>query len=295
MNRPDFRSPRRTARALGLALAAVAALAVAAPRPAAAQATVRLAYVAWDDCVATSAVMQTLLEDALGRTVRLTEASAGEMWRQVADGEADGHLCGWLPVTHGRYIDRHRDAVENLGPHIPGGARIGLVVPDYVSLRAIDDLRRGGDQVENRIVGIDPESGLMAKTAKVLKDYALPDLTLVEGSGDAMAAALGDAIAARRPIVVTGWTPHWKFGVWRLRYLDDPLEVYGGDEVISTIVRRTLATDQPALHRVLDRFRWDVELLQGLMADIHDGARPGTAARRFLRRHPDLVRRWTRL
>ena len=37
-----------------------------------------------------------------------------------------------------------------------------------------------------------------------------------------MTAALKSAIANDEEIAVTGWTPHWMFARWDLKYLDDP-------------------------------------------------------------------------
>ncbi len=271
----------------------LAGLLFAVPGPASAQqAPVHLSYVAWDDCIATTAVVRSFVEDALGVSVRRTEVSAADMWRLVAEGTADAHVCGWLPVTHGRYIDRHREAVENLGPHISGGARIGWVVPDYVPAQTVPDLRNQAALFGGRIVGIDPEAGLMTTSRKALKDYGLADFVLEAGSGSRMAEVLGDAIEARAPVVVTGWTPHWMFGLWPVRYLEDPLQVFGGDEVISTVVRKTLVTERPRLRRALNRFSWSIALLQEVMAEIRRGVSPDEAARRFLARYPDQVRVW---
>ncbi len=50
-----------------------------------------------------------------------------------------------------------------------------------------------GDQVDYKIIGIDPGAGLMKSTEKALKEYDLKDWKLVEGSGAAMAAALDKA------------------------------------------------------------------------------------------------------
>jgi glycine betaine/proline transport system substrate-binding protein len=95
-------------------------------------------------------------------------------------------------------------------------------------------------------------------------------------------------------IVVTGWTPHWMFGRWSLRFLDDPAGVYGSGGAIHTLVRDGLAGDMPEIHRFLDRFHWDQPLLGRLMVWIETDERqdPYAQALRWLRAHPAQVRAW---
>ena len=37
-----------------------------------------------------------------------------------------------------------------------------------------------------------------------------------------MTVALGQAIKSMNHIVITGWTPHWMFAKYDLKYLEDP-------------------------------------------------------------------------
>ena len=60
----------------------------------------------------------------------------------------------------------------------------------------------------------------LANTA--IEDYGLDHWTLVEGSSAAMVAELKKAYDAEKPIIVTGWSPHWMFSSFDLKYLDDP-------------------------------------------------------------------------
>ena len=58
----------------------------------------------------------------------------------------------------------------------------------------------------------------MKATAKVIEDYELTDWTLVEGSSAAMVASLKKAYEKEEPIIVTGWTPHWMYAAFDLKY-----------------------------------------------------------------------------
>src|SRR5690606_9793448 len=123
--------------------------------------------------------------------------------------------------------------------------KIGLTVPAYMDLQSIEDLKDAdvAKSLNNQIVGIEPGAGIMMATEKALAEYDLKDVKLLESSSAAMAQELQKAYDAQKPIVVTGWTPHWMFAKMDLKYLDDPKGVYGGEEQIHTMVRKGLDKD----------------------------------------------------
>ncbi|MEA1921774.1 MAG: glycine betaine ABC transporter substrate-binding protein, partial [Pseudomonadota bacterium] len=153
---------------------------------------VELAYVEWDCATASTHVMKAVLEN-LGYDVEVIPVAAAAMWQAIAVGDADAMTTAWLPTTHGQYMKRFKDKMVDLGPNLHG-TRIGLVVPKYVSINTIEDLRANSDKFDDKIIGIDPGAGLMMKTEIVMKKYDLGKMTLMEGSGATMAAALGDAV-----------------------------------------------------------------------------------------------------
>ena len=253
---------------------------------------VRLVYVEWDCATATTYLVKAALEDK-GYTVEALPVSAAAMWLGVATGDADAALSAWLPATHADYYAKNKSKIVDLGP-LADGARLGWAVPDYVQITSIAELKDKGAMVGNQIIGIDPGSGIMLLSEKALEDYGLTNMRLMEGSGAGMAAALSEAIRRRNPIVVTAWSPHWMFGRWKLRYLDDPKKSLGGSESIHTIVRKGLDTDQPEVYAFLDKFRYEsIDQLQALMDwNSVKGADLTANARRFMKEHPALAASW---
>jgi glycine betaine/proline transport system substrate-binding protein len=252
---------------------------------------VELVYVEWDCATASTHVMQAVLED-LGYDVEVVPVAAAAMWQSIASGDADGMVTAWLPTTHGHYLKRFKDKVIDLGENLRG-TRIGLVVPAYVSIDSITDLKANAKRFNYKIIGIDPGAGLMSKTETVMERYGLDNMTLVEGSGATMTAALKDAIKNKKWIVVTGWTPHWKFARWELKYLDDPKGIYGGEEYIGTIVRRGLKEDMPEVYTVLDNFHWTPKDIATVMImNRQEGATPKATARKWVDEHQDMVKKW---
>ncbi|MCC3355695.1 glycine betaine ABC transporter substrate-binding protein [Bacillus sp. REN16] len=150
-----------------------------------------------------------------------------------------------------------------------------------------------GKSVDYEIVGIDPGAGIMKATASAIEEYGLEDWTLVEGSGAAMTAALKKAYDKEEPIIITGWTPHWKFSAFDLKYLEDPKGVYGGEEFIHSIGRLGLKEDFPGVNQLLTQFKWEAADMEGIMVDIQDGEKPEDAAAKWIEANSDKVAKWT--
>lgn len=150
-----------------------------------------------------------------------------------------------------------------------------------------------GESVDYEIVGIDPGAGIMKATASAIEEYGLEDWTVVEGSGAAMTAALKKAYDKEEPIIITGWTPHWKFSTFDLKYLDDPKGVYGGEEFIHSIGRLGLKEDLPGVHKLLSQFKWEAADMEEIMVAIQDGEDPKTAAANWIEKNSDKVAQWT--
>lgn len=150
-----------------------------------------------------------------------------------------------------------------------------------------------GKQVNYEIIGIDPGAGIMKATANAIDQYGLSNWKLIEGSGAAMTAMLDKAVKAKKPIIITGWTPHWMFAKYDLKYLDDPKKVYGEAEEIHTLVRKGLKEDQPTAYEFLDRFEWTSDEMGEMMTAIQDGQDPAEAAKAWADSHEDRVNSWT--
>lgn len=144
----------------------------------------------------------------------------------------------------------------------------------------------------NEITGIDGGAGVMSAAQKAIDTYEL-DLALQASSGAAMTEALGNAIDNEEPIVVTGWTPHWMFTTYDLKYLDDPENVFGEEESIHTFTRDGLAEDAPEANTVLDNFYWSEDDMGEVMLDIQEGTDPEEAAANWVESHQDQVNEWT--
>ncbi len=272
---------------------AVAALmTAAAPSFADTKPTIKIGYVeGWDDSVGTSNVAAQIIEKKLGYPVQLVPVAAGVMWQGVARGDLDATLSAWLPVTHGAYWDQFKTKVVDLGVNYPG-AKIGLIVPSYVKPKSIADLEADKADFGGRIVGIDAGAGVMRKTDDAIKAYGL-SYNLMASSGSAMTAELARAENAKKPIIVTGWVPHWMFAKWDLRFLDDPKKVFGEAEHVDSVANPGLETKAKPVTVFLKKFQWKPGELDSVMLAIQGGAKPDAAAADWISKHGDRVSSWT--
>ncbi len=150
------------------------------------------------------------------------------------------------------------------------------------------------EAVDYSITGIEPGAGIMIAAETALEDYEhLDGWDLVSSSSGAMATALETAIENEEPIIITGWSPHWKFAKYDLHYLEDPKNSFGDDQSIETIVRKGLKEDQPNAYKVLDQFNWTSDDLDGVMEQIADGGDPAEVASNWVEDNPEMVAEWT--
>ncbi|MBM4764512.1 glycine betaine ABC transporter substrate-binding protein [Bacillus sp. B15-48] len=150
-----------------------------------------------------------------------------------------------------------------------------------------------GEQVDYKIIGIEPGAGIMQATQTALVEYEnLADWNLVESSSAAMASELRKAYDREEPIIVTGWTPHWKFAKYDLKYLEDSKGIYGEEETIETFVRPGLKDDQPSAYTVLDQFFWTPDDMATVMVEIQEGTDPAEAAAKWVEENSDKVAEW---
>ncbi|CAB3722204.1 glycine betaine ABC transporter substrate-binding protein [Paraburkholderia phenoliruptrix] len=255
--------------------------------------TIKIGYVeGWDDSVATSNVAARVIEKRLGYQVQLVPVAAGVMWQGVARGDLDATLSAWLPVTHGAYWNNFKDKVVDLGANF-NDAKIGLIVPDNLDVKTVGDLEAKKAEFGSRIVGIDAGAGVMQKTSEAIKAYGL-DYKLMPSSGSAMTAELARSEAANKPIIVTGWKPHWMFAKYKLKFLDDPKKVFGEAEHVDTVVNPELEKKAPPVVAFLKKFQWKPGEIDSVMLATQNGEKPTAAADAWIGAHSDRVDSWVK-
>ncbi|GAB7022241.1 glycine betaine ABC transporter substrate-binding protein [Salidesulfovibrio brasiliensis] len=276
-----------------VSLVAIALCAAMAIPALASKGKVELAYVEWSSEVASTNVVKAVLEDRLGYECEIIPVSVGPMYAAVAAGDVDGMVSSWQPIQSAN-LERTKNELVNLGPNMVG-VQSGLVVPEYVTIDSIAELKDAADKFDGEIIGIDPGAGVMQQAENAIEQYGLEDkMELIDSTGAMMTAALKDSIRRNEWVVVTGWTPHWKWGTWKLKYLKDPKGVFGDPEdgSILTLVRKGLDKDMPEVYNFLNNFKWSPDEMAEVMVSIREGMEPADAAKEYIKKHKDQVDGW---
>ncbi len=282
-------------------LAAVAVLAVAAwglshalaaegwPPPLGKEKIVYV-HAAWDGNTFVTNLAKTLLEQ-LGYKVELKLVDTGLAYTALANGTAEIWSGAWLPGQQG-YFNKYGDKLDILSmAYLPTPG--GLVVPGYLPIRSIDDLKKSEVKAKlgGQIIGIDAGAGIMLTTARVIKEYGL-DYELVTGSAAAMEAAFRSAYARGDWVVVTGWCPTATCGKYEVKFLADPKGIFSEYRNFH-VVRHGFRTDYPRATALLSRLTLYVDQLSKMILVMNEEkVKPDAAARQFIERNPELVYYW---
>lgn len=151
-----------------------------------------------------------------------------------------------------------------------------------------------GEEMDYKITGIEPGAGVVAASESATEEYEnLEGWEVVTSSSGAMATELGAAIDKEEPIVVTGWSPHWKFQKYDLKYLEDPQGVFGDAETINTMARQGLEEENPEAYKILDQFFWETADIESIMLEVSNGTAVEDAASAWIEENSDKVAEWT--
>jgi glycine betaine/proline transport system substrate-binding protein len=278
---------------VGLVLGA-AMLTGCGSKPAESQAkTANLVYPNWAEGVAYTHLAKVVLEDKMGYDVEITAADVAPGYAGVAQGGKDAFMECWRSL-HKDYLDRYADKLISLG-NVYEGTETGLAVPAYVTIDKLSELEANADKFDGKITGIDAGAGMMKVTEnELIPAYGLNSIKLLASSGPAMTAALKKAIENKEWIVVTAWKPHWMFGKWDLKFLqqdDDKVMWEKGD--IEIIARADLPKDKPELAQFLRNMYLTDPQLSDLMMKVNESDEDIlVVVRQWMNDNEEVVKAW---
>ncbi|MDD2569139.1 MAG: glycine betaine ABC transporter substrate-binding protein [Clostridia bacterium] len=251
---------------------------------------IKIGYVNWAECVAVSNLWQVILEDK-GYQVELIQLDAAPLFVGLNKGDVDFFMDAWLPITHETYWNEYKDNLEDYGVWYEGEAKIGVVVPNYVTIDSINQLKDEAAKFDNKIIGIDPGAGIMKASEKANESYGL-GFEIVQGSEAAMMAAMDKAYGKNEWIAITGWSPHWMFAKYDLKYLEDPNGDFGEAEELHILANKDFSSKQAGVVDVLKKFKMTDAQIGSLEALINEGMEPKDAAKKWIDDNRDLVEGW---
>lgn len=272
----------------------VGALALGLATVAVAKDPIRIGWTAWSDAEFVTKLAAKLLEERMGYEVELLQTDIAPQYQGIATGDIDVMLMSWQPGTHEDYLKKVGDQGFDLGL-LYTNARLGWVVPAYIpesEVKTIEDLNKPEvkEKLDGTITGIDPGAGLTRLSKQAIEDYGL-DYELQISSGAGMTAALERAVRRDKWIVVTGWSPHWMFGAYELRYLEDPKGVLGKAERVHAYAHKGFYQDNLDAAAFLSRMQIPLEDLQQAMHDAQERSYE-EAVEKYIADNEDRISYW---
>lgn len=256
--------------------------------------TVKLGWAPWSDAEFVTKLAAKLIEDNYGQKVELIQTDVAPLYQGVSRGDLDAMMMAWLPQTHADYYKRVEGKVENLGP-LYEGAKLGWIVPDYIpksEINSIEDLKKPEveKKLNGQIQGIDPGAGLTRLSEEAIKTYSL-NYKLQISSEAAMLTTVDRAMRSDGWFVATSWSPHWMFGKYKLRYIDDPKKALGEAEHVNAIARKGFKADNPKVAGLLERMKLPLNELEAAMFEAQETSYE-KAVDKYIAEHPERIKEW---
>ncbi|PSR06528.1 MAG: glycine/betaine ABC transporter [Bacteroidetes bacterium SW_10_40_5] len=253
--------------------------------------TLDIFYVKWIEGVAMTHLVKQIIQDHYSQyNVKLHQSYLGPIYDSLALGTHELFLDAWIDVDQS---NPKTQEFMDLGINFQN-ARFGLAVPSYVKTNTISELNDNKAVFNNEIIGIDKGSRVMNLTKKAKKAYDL-ELELKASSGPIMTNLLKKAIEEEKPIVVTGWKPHWKFPRFDLKLLEDPKNVYGKKKNIHTLARKEFDQDFPEVATFLKKFQLnEVQMGSLIKATVKYPGEPEKGIKEWYHDHKELVKSWVK-
>ena len=221
--------------------------------------TITLGFIpSWTDGLSTAYLLEDQLTKA-GYTVEMqTLTEAAPLYTALSKGDVDMYPSAWPEVTHASYMKEYGDDIEDIGAYYDN-AKLTLAVPKYSKIQSIEDLPKFADELDGKIIGIEPGAGLTKATKdNVFPDYGLDkDFKLVTSSTTGMTAELKKATDAKEEVVVTLWRPFWANSAFDVRDLKDPKGSLGEAEALHFLGTKGFA----------EKFPEAAELIKGITLD----------------------------
>lgn len=184
--------------------------------------TITMGTLTWEDLTPITGITKKVLEDS-GYSVKVIEFSEwGIAYAALTKGDIQV-LASQTDYAANDYWNKNKNRLEKLSP-VSYGLYQAIAVPKYVDIDSIEQLNDNAEKFGNKIIGIEPGSGLMNDASKAVKDYGIK-LQLLEGSTAAMTAALKSAVDRKEWVAVTVWEPSWMAQKFDLKFLKDPKDV----------------------------------------------------------------------
>ena len=254
--------------------------------------TITMGTLSWDDLTPITAVTKKVLEDA-GYTVKVTTfAEWGIAFAALGKGDVQ-LLASQINYISQDHWDKNKSRLEKISP-VSHGLYQAFAVPKYVPITTIDELNANADKFGNKIVGIEPGSGLMRDAAAAVKAYGLKP-KLVEGSTAAMSAAVKSATDRKEWVVATVWEPSEFMKKYDLKFLKDPKNVFPGAQSYYWIANKGFSAKYPQARELIAGVYLPLEDNNEINLALGSGKKLDEVMKGWFADNADLMKRWSNI
>ncbi|WP_460157046.1 glycine betaine ABC transporter substrate-binding protein [Pseudomonas sp. S2_H10] len=251
--------------------------------------TITMGTLTWEDLTPITGITKKVLEDS-GYSVKVIEFSEwGIAYAALTKGDIQV-LASQTDYAANDYWNKNKNRLEKLSP-VSYGLYQAIAVPKYVDIDSIEQLNDNAEKFGNKIIGIEPGSGLMNDASKAVKDYGIK-LQLLEGSTAAMTAALKSAVDRKEWVAVTVWEPSWMAQKFDLKFLKDPKGVFPPPQGYYWIGHKDFSKEYPRAREVMASVYVPIADITAINGEVKDGKTMEQAIQGWTDGHADLLKRW---
>jgi glycine betaine/proline transport system substrate-binding protein len=251
--------------------------------------TITMGTLTWEDLTPITGITKKVLEDS-GYSVKVIEFSEwGIAYAALAKGDIQV-LASQTDYAANDYWNKNKNRLEKLSP-VSYGLYQAIAVPKYVDINSIEQLNDNAEKFGNKIIGIEPGSGLMNDASKAVKDYGIK-LQLLEGSTAAMTAALKSAVDRKEWVAVTVWEPSWMAQKFDLKFLKDPKGVFPPPQGYYWIGHKDFSKEYPRAREVMASVYVPISDITAINGEVKDGKTMEQAIQGWTDGHAELLKRW---
>lgn len=251
--------------------------------------TITMGTLTWEDLTPITGITKKVLEDS-GYSVKVIEFSEwGIAYAALTKGDIQV-LASQTDYAANDYWNKNKNRLEKLSP-VSYGLYQAIAVPKYVDIDTIEQLNDNAEKFGNKIIGIEPGSGLMNDASKAVKDYGIK-LQLLEGSTAAMTAALKSAVDRKEWVAVTVWEPSWMAQKFDLKFLKDPKGVFPPPQGYYWIGHKDFSKEYPRAREVMASVYVPISDITAINGEVKDGKTMEQAIQGWTDGHADLLKRW---
>ncbi|PZO66597.1 MAG: glycine/betaine ABC transporter [Paracoccus denitrificans] len=250
---------------------------------------IKMGTMAWEDLTPITGITKKVLEDK-GYTVEVTEFSEwGIAYAALTRGDVQ-IMASQTDYVAQDYWQRNKNRLEKISP-VSHGLYQGIAVPKYVTIDSLEQLNENAEKFGNKIVGIEPGSGLMRDATNAVSEYGIK-LPLIEGSSAAMTAALKSATDRQEWIAVTIWEPSWMAQKFDIKYLADPKGVFPPPQSYYWIGQKGFSEENPEAREAIASVYVPLADITAINGEVNDGKTMDQAIADWIGAHADLIERW---